>query len=134
MRMTILTVFGAALVTASLMQAAAAAEHHRSHRAERAPVSTTEQLRNSNAAWPAAAEPDWSRYNESGLIRARPAADLRPDAILRFKAGRFRGRSFALEKEVAEPQRLLPARNTRRTFSVQPGWSTFVPLFSHTPP
>jgi hypothetical protein len=56
MRMTILTVFGAALITVSMMQAAAAAEHHRSHRAERAPVSTTEQFRDSNAAWPTAAQ------------------------------------------------------------------------------
>jgi hypothetical protein len=63
MRKTILTAFGVALIAASAMQAAAAAERHRSHRAERAPVSTTEQFRNSNAAWPAANEPDWSRYN-----------------------------------------------------------------------
>jgi hypothetical protein len=63
MRKTILTAFGVALIAASAMQAAAATEHHRSHRAERAPVSTTEPFRNSNAAWPAAAEPDWSRYN-----------------------------------------------------------------------
>jgi hypothetical protein len=55
MRKTILGVFGAALIAASAMQAAAAAGHHRSHKVvARAPVSTTEQFRNSNAAWPAA--------------------------------------------------------------------------------
>jgi hypothetical protein len=54
MRKTILTVFGAALIAVSAMQAAAAAQHHRTHKVvARAPVSTTEQFRNSNAAWPA---------------------------------------------------------------------------------
>jgi hypothetical protein len=56
MRKTILTAVGAALIAASAMQAAAATEHHRSHRAERAPVSTTEQFRDSNAAWPTASD------------------------------------------------------------------------------
>jgi hypothetical protein len=65
MRKTILGVFGAALITASAMQAAAAVEHHRSHRIARAPVSTTEQFRNSNAAWPAATVKDGSRYDEA---------------------------------------------------------------------
>jgi len=67
MRKTILTIFGAALITASAMQMAAAAEHHRSHRAERAPVSTTGQFRNSNAAWPAPTVQDGGRYYNEAL-------------------------------------------------------------------
>jgi hypothetical protein len=47
MRKTILTVLGAALITASAMQMASAAEHHRYHRA---PVGMTDQVRNSNAS------------------------------------------------------------------------------------
>jgi hypothetical protein len=62
MRKTILTVLGAALIMASAMQAAAAAERHRSHRVERAPVSTTQQFWNSNAAWPMPTGRDGSRY------------------------------------------------------------------------
>jgi hypothetical protein len=60
MRKTILTMLGSALIVASATQMAAAA--HRSHKADRAPVTANEQFRNSNAAWPAA-QPDWSRYN-----------------------------------------------------------------------
>ena len=63
MRKTILTAAGSALIILSAVQLAAASEHHRAHRADRAPVVTSEQFRNSNAAWPAAVEPDWSRYN-----------------------------------------------------------------------
>lgn len=63
MRKIILTAFGAALIAASSMQVAAAVGHHRSHRAERAPVSTAGQFRNSNAAWPAATVKDGSRYD-----------------------------------------------------------------------
>jgi hypothetical protein len=66
MRKTILTILGASLMVASTVQIAAAAEHHRTHRA---PVS--EQFRNSNAyVAPAyvAPQPDWSRY--SGGISA----------------------------------------------------------------
>jgi hypothetical protein len=66
MRKTILTTMGAALIAASAMQAAAAAEHHRSHRAARAPVSTTEQFRNSNAAWPGATV-QGPRFNDEAL-------------------------------------------------------------------
>jgi hypothetical protein len=59
MRKTILTILGASLMVASTVQIAAAAEHHRIHRA---PVS--EQFRNSNAyAAPVAVQPDWSRYS-----------------------------------------------------------------------
>ena len=63
MRKTILTILGAALIVASATQMAAAAQSHRSHKADRAPVTTNEQFRNSNAAWESAAQPDWSRYN-----------------------------------------------------------------------
>jgi hypothetical protein len=49
MRKTILTVLGAALITASAAQMASATEH-RTHRVHRAPVTTTEQFRNSNAS------------------------------------------------------------------------------------
>jgi hypothetical protein len=66
MRKTILTILGSALIAASAAQMAAAAQMHRSHKADRAPVMTNEQLRDSNAAWPAA-QPDWSRYSSGGL-------------------------------------------------------------------
>jgi hypothetical protein len=66
MRKTILTVLGSALIAASAAQMAAAAQPHRSHKADRAPVMTNEQFRDSNAAWPAA-QPDWSRYSSGGL-------------------------------------------------------------------
>ena len=66
MRKTILTLIGSALIAASATQMAAAAQSHRSHKADRAPVTTNEQFRDSNAAWPAA-QPDWSRYSSGGL-------------------------------------------------------------------
>jgi hypothetical protein len=64
MRKTILVAASSALIVLSAVQlAAAASEHHRSHKADRAPVATSEQFRNTNAAWPGGDEPDWSRYN-----------------------------------------------------------------------
>jgi hypothetical protein len=66
MRKMILTVLGSALIAASAAQMAAAAQPHRSHKADRVPVMTNEQFRDSNAAWPAA-QPDWSRYSSGGL-------------------------------------------------------------------
>jgi hypothetical protein len=66
MKKTILTLVGSALIAASAMQMAAAAQPHRSHKADRAPVMTNEQFRDSNAAWPAP-QPDWSRYSSGGL-------------------------------------------------------------------
>jgi hypothetical protein len=66
MKKTILIFVGSALIAASAMQMAAAAQQHRSHKADRAPVTTNEQFRDSNAAWPAA-QPDWSRYSSGGL-------------------------------------------------------------------
>jgi hypothetical protein len=63
MRKTILTILGSALLTASVVQVAMAAEH-RGRKADRAPAPVSEPFRNSNAyAWPApTVEPDWSRY------------------------------------------------------------------------
>jgi hypothetical protein len=60
MRKMILTVLGAALITASTMQMASAAEH-RTHRAHRAPVTTNEQFRDSNASV-VAVQPEWPGY------------------------------------------------------------------------
>jgi hypothetical protein len=69
MRKTILTILGAGLIAAATVQIAAAAEHHRGHKADRAPAAASEQIRNANAdAWPSpAAEPGWSRYESGGL-------------------------------------------------------------------
>jgi len=71
MRKTILTVLASASLAAATVQIAAAAEHHRGHKADRAPIAASEQIRNSNAnAWPSpAAEPGWSRY-EGGALSA----------------------------------------------------------------
>jgi hypothetical protein len=63
MRKAILTMLGSALIVASATQMAAAAQSHRSHKADRAPVTANEQFRDSNAYLPLAAQPDWSRYN-----------------------------------------------------------------------
>jgi hypothetical protein len=69
MRKTILTILASALFAATTVQIAAAAEHHRGHKADRAPAVASEQIRNSNAnAWPSpAAEPGWSRYEDGAL-------------------------------------------------------------------
>jgi Ni/Co efflux regulator RcnB len=65
MRKIILTVFGSALLAASMVQTASAAEHHRGHKADRA----TARAANANAyAAPALSEQsDWSRYTSSGI-------------------------------------------------------------------
>jgi hypothetical protein len=62
MKKTILTILGSALIAASAGQAASATEHHATHKAHRAPVTASEQFRNSNAYVAPAAQPDWSRY------------------------------------------------------------------------
>ena len=67
MRKTILTILGASLLAASTVQIAAAAEHHRGHKADRAPATASEQFRNSNAYVSPAAELDWSRYEGGGI-------------------------------------------------------------------
>jgi hypothetical protein len=71
MRKTILTTLGAALLAASTVQIAAAAEHHKGRKVYRAPVPVSEDFRNSNAyAWPSrSVEPGWSRY-ENGAMSA----------------------------------------------------------------
>jgi hypothetical protein len=68
MRKTILTILASALLAATSVQIAAAAEHHRGHKADRAAVAS-EQIRNSNAyAWPSpAAGPGWSRFEDGAL-------------------------------------------------------------------
>jgi hypothetical protein len=61
-RKIILTVLGSALLAASIVQIAAAAEHNKDRRIDRAPM-PVKGFRNSNAYWPApSAEPDSSRY------------------------------------------------------------------------
>jgi hypothetical protein len=65
MRKTILTILGSALLAASTVQIAAAAEHHQARKVVRAPVTSTERARNANAyAWPPAAAQ--SQYEERG--------------------------------------------------------------------
>jgi hypothetical protein len=69
MRKIVPTILGAALLAASTVQIATAAEHHKTRKADRAPAPTSEPFRNSNAsAWPSpSAEPDWSRYEGGGI-------------------------------------------------------------------
>ena len=63
MRKTILTILGSALLAASTVQIAAAAEHYKGHKIYREPAPVTGDFRNSNAYWPAPyAQPDLSRY------------------------------------------------------------------------
>src|ERR1700682_5289619 len=63
MRRTILTILGSALLAASTIQIAAAAEHHRVRKAEHAPAPASEPFRNANAYAPSPwAQPDVSRY------------------------------------------------------------------------
>ncbi len=64
MRKTILTLLGSALLVTATVQIADAAQQGR--KVHRAPAATTsEQFRNSNAAWPQqqSVQPDWSRYS-----------------------------------------------------------------------
>jgi hypothetical protein len=61
MRKTILAALGGALIVASTVQIATAAEPHHARKVARTLAS--EQFRNSNAyAAPIAIQPDWSRY------------------------------------------------------------------------
>jgi hypothetical protein len=65
MRKKILTILGSALLVASTVQIAVAAEHHKARKLYRAPAPATEQFRNSNAyyGWPGyRSASDWSRY------------------------------------------------------------------------
>ena len=53
MRKTILTILGSALLVASSVQIAAAAEYRKAPKVDRAPAPVTQEFRNSNAYWPA---------------------------------------------------------------------------------
>jgi hypothetical protein len=67
MRKTILTILGSALLAASTVQIAAAAEHHTARKIYRASVPVTEELRNSNAYWAAPpVDPGWMSRYENG--------------------------------------------------------------------
>jgi hypothetical protein len=64
---TIVTLLGSALIVASATQFAAAAQPHRSHKADRAAAMTHEQFRDANAAlWPAPSSDVW-RYSTGAL-------------------------------------------------------------------
>jgi hypothetical protein len=66
MRKTVLTILGSALLAASTIQIAAAAEHHKGRKVYRAPAPVSEEFRNSNAYYaPSSAwvRPDWSNYS-----------------------------------------------------------------------
>jgi hypothetical protein len=70
MRKTILTILGSALLAASTVQIAAAAEH-KNRKAESAPPLVSEPVRDANAsAFYPAPLPNWSRYYEGGAISA----------------------------------------------------------------
>jgi hypothetical protein len=75
MRKTIFTILGSALLAASTVQIAAAAEHHRVHKVHREPAPASELFRNSNGyyapapAYSPSAQGDWSRY-ENGAESA----------------------------------------------------------------
>ena len=65
MRTTILTLLGVALMAAATFQVASARERHHVRRAERAPASSSQPVRGSNAELlpaPWGGEPDWHRY------------------------------------------------------------------------
>lgn len=63
MKKTILTLLGSALIAATAVQTASAAERHRVHRVARAPAQLSEPIRNANDSWqPLQAGTDLSRY------------------------------------------------------------------------
>jgi hypothetical protein len=66
MRKTVLTILGSALLAASTIQIAAAAEHYRVHKVHRAPAPATEPYRSSNAYYPAPGpvQPGWSQQQQ----------------------------------------------------------------------
>jgi hypothetical protein len=66
MQKTLLTLLGSALIAATAVQAASAAERHRVHRADRAQMRVSEPVRNANAYAPAPVwtnESRWSNYD-----------------------------------------------------------------------
>jgi hypothetical protein len=71
MRKSILTILGSALLAASTVQIAAAAEHRKAQKVYRAPAPVTEEFRNSNAYWPApSVDPGWMSRYENGAESA----------------------------------------------------------------
>jgi hypothetical protein len=75
MRKTILSVLGATLVAATLMQTAVATERRHATKAGRAPVSTGQQFRNAkNQVVPSLAEQDYEYWHGVGLAAAGPSA------------------------------------------------------------
>jgi Ni/Co efflux regulator RcnB len=64
MRRTILTILGSALLASSMIQIAAAAEHHKAHKIYSSAAPVADQYRNSSAEYrgPAQVQPDRSRY------------------------------------------------------------------------
>ena len=61
MQKTILTLLGTVLLVTATAQIADAAQQRKAHRAT---TTTSEQFRNSNAAWPQQqVQSDWSRYS-----------------------------------------------------------------------
>jgi hypothetical protein len=74
MRKTILTILGSAVLVASTVQIAAAAEHHKVRKVYREPAPVSETFRNSNAFnsnayWPVPDARELSRY-ENGAESA----------------------------------------------------------------
>jgi hypothetical protein len=70
MQKTALTIFSAALLAGSFVQAAAAKEHHHVRKAQRPAMTASQSYRNSNAAVRPgpAVQPDWSRaYHDEAL-------------------------------------------------------------------
>jgi hypothetical protein len=70
MRKTILTILGSALLAASAVQIATAAEH-KNRRVDRVPPPVSESIRDANAhVFYPPPQPDWSRYYEGGVTSA----------------------------------------------------------------
>ena len=71
MRKTVPTILGALLIAGSTVQMTAAAERH-VRKVERAPVATSQQLRNANdsLAGPSAEQQSLSDYSEGHVISA----------------------------------------------------------------
>jgi Spy/CpxP family protein refolding chaperone len=83
MRKTILAVLGSALLAASTIPIAAAAEHHKSHRVYPAPAPMSERFRDSNAYYAPAYQPSyvpgypwghWTSYSRYQDVPAGPPA------------------------------------------------------------
>jgi len=69
MRKTILTILGTALLAASTLQFATAAERHSGRKANRAAAPVSAAFRDANAYASPSAQPGWSRY-QNGAISA----------------------------------------------------------------